>query len=338
AAAAGDEARRAAAREAELAARVEAAQADRIAAEARIALIRRQLDTQRQALARQQGPIVRLVAALQSLARRPAAISLVQPGKVSDLVHVRAVLASVAPGVRAQTNQLRTQLARTRRLEAGAMLAVSALADSRDALDRQRLALARLEAEHRQKSRTLGRDALVESDRAMALGERARDLVEAMSQASSAADTEAVLEGLPGPLPRPARPGTDAGTGAVIGTPYRLPVAGALVTGLGEVSDAGVRSRGLSFRVAGGAAVVAPAAGRVLFAGPFRSYGVVVILDHGNGWSSLISGLASATTRPGDDVAQGAGIGRAGTGDDARVTVELRRRDRPIDLTRLLPG
>ncbi len=334
-----DEAKRAATREAALAARVRAAEADIVVAETRIALIRRQLDEQRGALAGQQGPIVRLVAALQSLARRPAAVSLVQPGKVADLVHVRAVLANVAPGVRARTATLRAELAHTRRLESGAALAVTTLAEGRDTLDLERLTLARLEAEHRMKSRSLGRDALIESDRAIALGERARDLIEAMDQASSAAGTQETLAALPGPLPRP--PGNSAPgalrPGLIDGTPYRLPAAGTLVTGLGEVSDAGVRSRGLSLEVAPGARVVAPAAGRVLFAGPFRSYQVVVILDHGGGWSSLMSGLGATTVRPGDILAQGNAIGTAPAGDAPRVTVELRRRDRPIDLTRLLP-
>ena len=337
-----DEARQAQAQEAAVAARIQRAEADIAAAQARIALIRAQLDNQRTTLAGQQQPIARLLAALQSLARRPVVVSVVQPGSVSDLVHTRAVLATVSPVVRARTATLRGQLERTRRLEEGQRLAVKSLADGRAALEAQRLALARLEADHRLKSRALGRNALFESDRAIALGERARDLVDQMSQASDGASTRADLEGLPAPLPRPLKPGeatpsadVQAGSATAV-PPYKLPVVGKLLTGLGELSDAGVRSRGLTIEAAAGAQVVAPAAGRVRYARRFRGYGVVVILDHGGGWTSLIAQLADTGLRVGDSVAQGAPIGHGAAGDSARVTVELRRRDRAIDLTRLL--
>lgn len=336
-----DEARRAEAQEAAVAARIQRAEADITAAQARIALVRAQIDDQRTTLAGQQQPIVRLLAALQSLARRPVVVSLVQPGSVSDLVHTRAVLATVSPVVRARTATLRGELERTRRLEEGQRLAVKNLADSRAALEAQRLALARLEADHRLKSRALGRDALFESDRAIALGERARELVDQMSQASDGASTRADLESLPAPLPRPLKPGeaalpVDAASWSSVAPPYKLPVAGKVVTGLGELSDAGVRSRGLTIEAAAGAQVVAPAAGRVRYARRFRGYGVVVILDHGGGWTSLIAQLADTPLRAGDTVSQGAPIGHAVQGDTARVTVELRRRDRAIDMTRLL--
>lgn len=336
-----DEARKAEQQEAAVAARIQRAEADIAAAQSRIALVRAQLGDQRAMLAREQQPVARLLAALQSLARRPAAISLVQPGSVEDLVHVRAVLATVSPVVRARTARLRDQLDRTRRLEAGQRLAVQSLADGRAALDAQRLALARLEAAHRLKSRDLGRDALFESDRAIALGERARDLVDLMGRASDAAATRAELEALPAPLPRPPKPGEAPPPVAVApwstaAPPYRLPVAGKLVVGLGELSDTGVRSRGLTLVTAASAQAIAPAAGRVLFARRFRGYGVVVILDHGGGWTSLIANLGSASVAVGAQVAQGSPIGRAAAEDAPRVTVELRRRDRAIDLLRLV--
>lgn len=336
-----DEARKAQAQEAAVAARIQRAEADISAAQSRIALVRRALADQRATLARQQGPIIRLMAALQSLARRPVVVSLVQPGSVRDLVHVRAVLATVSPVVRTRTAALRGQLDRSRRLEAGQRIAVQSLADSRAALEAQRLALTRLEATHRLKSRALGRDALFESDRAIALGERARDLVDLMSRASDAAATRADLEALPAPLPRPLKPGeaaspVDAAQAASAAPPYKLPVAGKLLTGLGELSDAGVRSRGLTIEASADAQVVAPATGRILYARQFRGYGVVIIVDHGGGWTSLIANLGSASVAVGERVEQGTPIGRAAPGEAPRVTVELRRRDRAIDMTRLL--
>jgi septal ring factor EnvC (AmiA/AmiB activator) len=189
--------------------------------------------------------------------------------------------------------------------------------------------LATLEARHRQRSQSLGRGALSESDRALALGERARDLVDRMTATTNAKTTAASLIALSGPLPRPVAPGT-APPPAPRGV-YRTPVAGRLVTGFDEVSDSGVRSRGLTFVTAPRARVVAPAAGTIRYARRFRDYGIIVIIDHADGWTSLVTGLAATDAKPGDRVAMGAPLGTA-PGDAPSITVELRRQGRPVDV------
>ena len=329
-----DEAQQAKVREAAVAARITSAEAEIAAASARVAITDRQLAAQRVRLAERQAPIQRLVAALQSLARRPAAVAVVQPGSTGDIVRVRAMLGTMLPIVQARTRAVRVEVDRARTLRRNADLAATSLRDGRARLQSERLALVRLEGEHRLKSKGLARSALFESDRAIALGERARGLVEAIEQTRTAAEVRADLASLPGPLPRPARGAGGAPRFAV--PPYRLPAAGRVVEGLGELSATGVRSRGLVLATAPGAPVVAPAAGIVLFARRFRDYGTVVIIDHGKGWASAITGLDAVDVRVGDRVAQGGAIGRAVMGDEPRIGVELRRRGDPVDLAQLL--
>lgn len=327
---AADKARR---EEQALAARVTAAEANLATASARVTLVERLLSDQRARLGRAQTPVARLLAALESLARRPTIAAVAQPGSVADLVHVRAVLGSALPVVRQRTEAVRAELAETRRLQASAALAAKALADGRTRLESDRLALATLEARHRQRSQSLGRGAISESDRALALGERARDLVDGMTATTNAKATAASLVALAGPLPRPIAPGTSPPPPA--SSVYRTPVAGRLVTGFDEISESGVRSRGLTFATAPRARVVAPAAGKIRYARRFRDYGTIVIIDHAAGWTSLVTGLAETSVTPGERIAMGAPIGTAPR-DDPRVTVELRRRGRPVDLAALI--
>lgn len=108
------------------------------------------------------------------------------------------------------------------------------------------------------------------------------------------------------------------------------------MTGLGEVSDNGVRARGLTLAVAPGAAVAAPAGGTVVFARPFRVWGGTVIIDHGAGWSTLVTGLGAISVKRGQAVAAGQLLGSAPGGDEPRITIELRRRDQPVDITALI--
>jgi murein hydrolase activator len=328
--AAEDAAERASAQAAALAARAEAAEADIAAARARIAVVDRLIAAERARLAERRAPTTRLVAALQSLARRPAALGLMQPGTTRDAVHVRAVLATVIPAVRARSDEVRAELGRVATLRREATAAAESLNDGRARLEAERLAQLRFEAEQRGRSRALSRDALVESDRALALGEQAREIVDGMARTSADAETRAALLALAGPLPRPG----DAPAPRVAAGAYRLPLAGGVVEGLGEVRPSGVRSRGLAIAPERpGAAVVAPAPGRVLFARPFSSYRTVVIVDHGEGWTTLISGLAAASVRRGDSVRAGQPVGRAA---DGPVAVELRRQGRPFDIVAMI--
>ena len=332
-----DAASRAAAEERALSARVKVAEAELETARARVAVVDDLLSAQRARLSVSQAPVAGLLAALQSLARRPAIAAVAQPGSVADLVHLRAVLGGALPVVEARTAAVRVELTRAQRLQRSAAIAAAALRDGRARLEADRVTLARAEARHRAQAHMLGRGALSESDRALALGERARDLVDRIDEADRDEATAGMLAALPAPLPRPLAPdvrpvfgGSDA---------YRLPVIGRLVTGFDAVSPAGVRSRGLSFAVRPGAVVVAPAGGVVRYARRYRGYGGVAVIDHGAGWSTTLTGLGAVRVRPGVTLAKGAPIGVAPPGDAPEIAVELRRRGRPVDIAALLaPG
>ncbi len=335
-----NEAEAARARAAAVAARIQASEADIEAAEARIALIEALRRDQRAQLAAAQEPAVRLMAALQTLARRPPALALVQPGSIGDLVHVRAVLAGLLPRLRNQTKALRAEIERGKTLRADAGQALAALETSRQRLAERRGELLRLSAAHRAEAQRTTGSALAEQDRAIALSEKARDIGDLIGQLGRDGAVRDRLAALDGPSLRPS----EAGAGDVSQTPppqndeslpFRLPVSGTVVTGLGEVSNGGVRSRGLTLATRPDSLIVAPSAGRVVFAGPYGSYGNIVIMEHGRGWTSLITSVATLDVRVGDSLIQGSPLGKAG-GENPSVMIELRRNNMPVDITRLV--
>jgi septal ring factor EnvC (AmiA/AmiB activator) len=319
-----------------LAARIEAAEADLTAAERRIALIAALQAEQRARLAERQGPVIRLTAALQTMTRRPAALALVQPGSVRDAVHVRSLLAATMPEIRRRTAVLRAEVARSAELRRQSEAARSGLLASRAALGERRAALAGFETAQRARSQELAGLALSQSDRALVFGEEARGLAGRIGTREAEAAIAASLARLPGPLPRPegAAPAAAAAADAI---PYSLAVEGRLVTGVGEISDGGVHSRGLTIETAAEARVIAPADGRIIYAAPFRGYGHVVIIDHGRGWTSVITDIATLEVAQGTVVRRGEGIGRTG-GGSPRVTLELRRNGRPVPFAQLIGG
>jgi septal ring factor EnvC (AmiA/AmiB activator) len=329
-----DAAERAHAESEALAAQIQVAEANLTAAERRIALLETMQAAQRARLAARQQPLVRLTAALQTMARRPAALALAQPGSVRDTLHVRSLLAATLPEIRRRTAALRTEVARGAELRRRSEQARAALATSREELQRRRVELASFEAEQRARSQQLSGLATAESDRALAFGEEARALARLADTRQYQTRLMASLAQLPGPL---ARPGSAGEAAARPRLPYRLPVEGRLVTGVGEISDGGVHSRGLTFATDSEAPVVAPATARVAYAAPFRGYGHVIILDHGSGWSTVITDLAALEVTRGQIVRAGAPLGRAGT-QAPHITVELRREGRPLPIAQLVSG
>ena len=341
--AASSEADRLKKRSAALAARIQSAEADISAGEARVALVNRRLAGQRAALARQQQPLLELAASLQQLSRQPPVSVLAQPGSLTDMVHARAVIDAAMPVIERRTAGVRRELTRLDATRQQQGVALKALSASKAQLAQRRDALTRLENEGRLRSRELMSSAQLEADRALGLGEKARDIVDLMDSLEADGAVRAELAQLAGPLQRPRDPGGAIGGAApppvaeaeLTQGAYRLPVVGRIVAGLGEVNESGVRSRGVTIAARPGGQVVAPAPGRVSFAGDYRGYGKIVIIDHGGGWVSLLTGMIGLSVAVGDTLDSGAPIGRAGS-DDSRITVELRRAGRPVDIVAML--
>jgi len=341
--AASSEADRLKKRSAALAARIQSAEADISAGEARVALVTRRLSAQRARLAQQQQPLLELAASLQQLSRQPPVSVLAQPGSLTDMVHARAVIDAAMPVIERRTAGARRELAALQTVRQQQAVALRALSGSKAQLAHRRDALTRLENEGRLRSRELMSSAQLEADRALGLGEKARDIVDLMDSLEADGAVRADLAQLAGPLPRPRNPEGSIASAAppapaeaeLTQGAYRLPVVGRIVAGLGEVNESGVRSRGVTIAARPGGQVVSPAPGRVGFAGDYRGYGKIVIIDHGGGWVSLLTGMIALSVGVGDTLDAGAPVGRAGS-DDSRITVELRRGGRPVDIVAMI--
>ena len=316
-----------------LAARIQQSEAGIAAGEARLALIREEQVKLRGQMAEREGPVVGLTAALQKFARRPATLSIVRPGSVRDVVYVRALLDSAVPEVARRTQGLRAQLNRSRELQREASQAIAALREGEDELAGRREELAALETRQRIASREASGNADREAERALALAEDARDLSGLVGELDKAAEVRRKLASLPGPVLRPAQPAR-AQTRAADATPtasatappdgFRLPVDGRTVAGFGTIGDGGTRSQGITLVPRVSAQIVAPAGGRVAFAGPYRGYGRIVIIEHDGGWTSLVTGLVRTDVSVGDNLVGGSPLGIAAP-DAPSVTLELRR-------------
>jgi murein hydrolase activator len=327
----GDAADRILAQRAVLSAEIQSANAQISAAQARMAIIARQQRRHAAALGEANAPMLRLNALLQQLTSQPAALIRAQPGQRSDYVHLRAVMASVQPVLARRTAGLRRQIAISRELRTQEAVAVKSLKDARALLAERRTSLASLEQDSRMRAEGLSADAAIEYELAIGQGEKARELVEKIDADRESGMTAASLAALPGPEMRPG----SAGAVATQKPAYLLPVKGTVLSGFGELNPTGYRERGIRIAAAPRAAIVAPAAGKVTFSGPYRSFGNIMVIEHGGGWTSLITNFGEITISRGAQVTRGAIVGRAPP-EDSEIMVELRRHGRVIDIAALI--
>jgi septal ring factor EnvC (AmiA/AmiB activator) len=108
-----------------------------------------------------------------------------------------------------------------------------------------------------------------------------------------------------------------------------LPIYGKIVTSFGEKDELDARSAGLTLQGTSGGVVTAPLAGQVKFAGPFQKFRQIVIIEHRDGYHSLIAGLDKIDTVVGARTKAGEPIGRLGA--NGRLYYELRQNGRPIN-------
>ena len=111
------------------------------------------------------------------------------------------------------------------------------------------------------------------------------------------------------------------------------PAAGDTVTGFGEaVENSDGLSKGIYIAARGKAQVVAPYSGMVAYAGDFRGYGLLLIIDHGEGYHSVLSGMRRLLTSVGQHVLAGEPIAVMNdTGGKPPLYFELRQNGQPVN-------
>jgi septal ring factor EnvC (AmiA/AmiB activator) len=316
AARAGDEAARLRAEQAAAAAAIEEAEARISESDASLRLTRARIALAEQRLARRRAPLAALLAGLATMGRQPPLLTLADHGSVDEMVRVRALLDATMPVIERRSAELRGELAERRRLAAAADTARAELARNRDELARRQQRFAKLETRAAERAARLAGQAFGAGDYVLASGEALETAGSDAAEQRAARRTAAELAALDFAPARPMR-----GDSAVppVDFAYSLPVDAPLLDGLGSVNRAGIASRGLRFATSRGGRVMAPADGKILFAAPYRGQDGLVIIDHGDGWTSLLLGVASDRAR-GAKVRRGETLGRAlGT-----IGVELR--------------
>ena len=245
----------------------------------------------------------RLLSALQMMSRKPPPPLLVPADRARDTVRANIMIRAMTPEITARTKVLMDRQEEINRIRRLAAMSSEKLFTVESAQSQRRAEIENL---------TTRKTAL----RSVLRAEAAR-----AERATSA--LEARIREVGGQLPSVAPP-TSEGVARNPAGRERLsrPVSGLPTQTYGE-GAVGWRWN------ASNAPVHAPASGRVLYAGPMREWGEIVILDLGPGWRAVLAGMDRVEVEVGQRVTEGQTLGH--TPDEGEAYFELRRGERPID-------
>lgn len=252
---------------------------------------------------------------LHRLERWPAESLLAVPAEPADSLRGLLVMQALIRHAGAEADAFRqaaeraTQASRRAEREAERLAAARAEARAADA----RLETALAQARTRRAEAQASEDAAAR--RAREAADRVTDLEQAMARLER--DRERQARRAPPPAPPP------------VAGPRPMPVAGAVAREFGAAGEAGP-ARGMTLAAGPRARVVSPCAGRIAYAGAFRSYGQLVIIDCGGGTHLVLARMERLETATGERVLAGEPVG-AMPAEQPQLYVELRRNGQPSD-------
>lgn len=109
------------------------------------------------------------------------------------------------------------------------------------------------------------------------------------------------------------------------------PASGEIITSYGSELSKGVTSKGIVIKTRPNAQIIAPYDGSVIFSGPFKGYGNLIIIDHGKEYVSLLAGMSETDIQTGQMLLAGEPVGIMPDSDTAKLYMEIRKDQNPIN-------
>jgi septal ring factor EnvC (AmiA/AmiB activator) len=318
------------------------------AAEERLMILDDDMQNARAHFTGDQAALEDLLAALMAFgSRRPPALA-ASPEDTGAAVRAAILMGEAAPALSKRAATLKSQIDELNSLTEQTRRERETLTNEEAALDARRQEIEALAAEKRLSSVSLAdetRSLRSETERLGREAETLRDLLEGLAKTAPAtpgikpgqkpaakppSNPATVSAAKPRQLPSGSSP-TPRPALAAAGLPLP-PAVGTRLRKFGAAIE-GTRQEGLTLATRSGAQVVAPLDARVQYAGIFRTYGQMVILDVGGDVLVIVSGLDALYPEAGQWVLAGEPIGRMADqkSPSPELYLEVRRKGQPID-------
>jgi murein hydrolase activator len=334
------------------AARVRGVEASIEASEGRLKPLDEQELLFQKSLDERRAVIIEILAALQRVGHQPPPALMVRPEDALQAVRMAIMLGAVLPEMRAQADALAGDLADLLRVRKDIVAERDHLSRDLTQLGRDQLRMNMLVDERQSKQANAEHALDAERQRAADLARQVdglKDLIGKLENNLDSANRAAHLaarateEGQPD-VATAKDPGRLTPAVAFASTRGRLPlpVNGMRIREFGAADGFGGTQKGVSIVARIGAQITAPCDGWVVYAGPFRSYGQLLILNAGGGYHVLLAGMERISVDLGQFVLTGEPVAVMGSGSQVSAAaaakpkqpvlyVEFRKDGTPID-------
>jgi septal ring factor EnvC (AmiA/AmiB activator) len=298
--------------------------------EVRLIALRRNEGEAKAKLLANRDALEEVVVALIAMERdRPPALA-IRPDNAAEAARAAIMMEEVTPLLEGRAQKAAQDIARLKQLRQTILMQDSRYRDANARLISARQTIGILIDQRRALQVRLLRDAQIERTRIASLVRRSADLRDLVTR-------------LGGRLPETgaeADIGTQADTDFASGFEraqgrISFPAVGQITTRFGANLEEGGRSEGITIRTRHAAQVLSPYDGQIEFAGPFRSYGRVLIVNVGSGYHIVLAGLSSTFAEVGQEVLAGEPIGEMAS--DKRLVpdlyMEIRKSSTPVNPT-----
>ena len=328
------------------------------ALEDKLVIAGREADTVRASLLERRALLAEVLAALQRMGLNPPPAMLVTPEDALSSVRSSILLGAVVPGMREEVGILVADLTELRHLTETYRAEREKLTAVIEEQKEEQVRLSLLLEEKKSLETRTAEELAFEQKRAAELAGKAESLQELIAsieteiQSAREAAEKARLEARRRLEEGRQRAENQTFSQARIAPAFAFseltgklekPVAGRTITAFGDNDGLGGTAQGDTIEAHPGAYVTAPADGWILYAGPFRSYGQLLILNVGDDYHVVLAGMERIDVRQGQFVLAGepvGGMGRihlasisaaAAANENPTLYIEFRRNGKPVD-------
>lgn len=297
--------------------------------------------------------LANVLAALQRMGRKPPPAIIVRPEDALAAVRSAMLLGAVVPELRSEASGLANDLQHLLALESEKARERDRARADATALAEERVRIQIL-VDEKAKARAASVGALAEEQkRAETLAAQAgslQDLIDTLEhKLTAAADAAAAAKAADKAAEEQNRSAVASGAAPKaplsLGAANRIapavafvdargllprPVNGVEVKSFGDDDGLGGTSEGISIATRAGAGVSSPADGWVVYAGPFRSYGRLLIINAGGGYHVLLAGMEQVNVELGQFVLAGEPVGVMGNRQFASISAESGDAQQPM--------
>lgn len=317
--------------------------------EQRLAQLETEEASSMQTLQQQRSRLANLLAVLQRMGREPPPALIIRPDDATAAARSAMMLSTVVPGAMAKARELGASLEGLRKLRKQAADERLRVAAASAALQKDRNVLIQLLEQRRMLTEQAVQNLQSTRERVRRMGEQAQDLralIASLTEddrrpqirpAGTAITNQIASVGSAQPIPLDQLRGR-----------LKWPSNGKLIARFGSTDGSGGRLQGIYLETLPGSGVTSPCDGKIMFAGPFRGYGQMLIIAANGGYHVLLAGLTNVDGVVGQVVLAGEPLGRMGRSGSGSISgpqsgaptavaggrqlyIEFRRNDVPVD-------